>query len=144
MNELKLRQVTLSDSTEIQSISENELGYTCSISLVENKIKSLDATREAVFVACVDDVVVGFIHVLKYDVLYFETMCNVLGLAVKKEFQKMGIGKKLLMEGENWAKENGIKYMRLNSGISRVEAHEFYRHAGYKSEKQQMRFIKEL
>ena len=44
----------------------------------------------------------------------------------------------------NWARENGIKYMRVNSGIGRVEAHKFYKHMGYESEKEQLRFIKKI
>lgn len=45
---------------------------------------------------------------------------------------------------ENWAKEIGAKGVRLNSGASRTEAHAFYRHIGYTSEKQQIRFLKEF
>lgn len=144
MNNLEIREINLSDAGGIRSVSENALGYECPLSLVEDKIKSLDKKREQVFVAVLNGNIVGFIHVEKYDTLYFETMCNVLGLAVAKDFQKTGIGKSLLTAGENWAKENGIKYMRVNSGISRVEAHKFYRHMGYESEKEQLRFIKHI
>ena len=144
MTEIQIRKINLSDTMEIQHISQEELGYNCSLSLVENKINSLDENREQVFVACKDGTVAGYIHVEKYDTLYFETMCNVLGLAVKKDFQKMGIGKALVLAGENWAKENGINYMRVNSGISRVAAHNFYQHLGYESEKEQLRFIKKI
>ena len=142
--EIEIRKINLSDAMEIQKISQEDLGYECSLSLVEQKINSLDENREQVFVACRDGTVAGFIHVEKYDTLYFETMCNVLGLAVKKDFQKMGIGKALVLAGENWAKENGIKFMRVNSGITRTGAHEFYNRLGYESEKEQLRFIKKL
>ena len=144
MTEIEIRKIILSDSMEIQQISREELGYNCSLSLVENKINSLDENREQVFVACRDGAVAGFIHVEKYDTLYFETMCNVLGLAVKKDFQKTGIGKALVTAAETWAKENGIKFMRVNSGITRTVAHEFYKRLGYESEKEQLRFIKKL
>ena len=43
-----------------------------------------------------------------------------------------------------WAKENGIKKVRLNSGFSRKDAHIFYRSIGYNNEKEQIRFMKEL
>lgn len=46
--------------------------------------------------------------------------------------------------GQNWAKENGIKKVRVNSGFSRKEAHEFYRSLGYNNEKKQIRFLKSL
>ena len=144
MINFEIREINISDAGGIQSISENDLGYECPLSLVEDKIKSLDKKREQVFVAVVNGSIGGFIHVEKYDTLYFETMCNVLGLAVAKDFQKMGLGKNLLTAGENWAKQNGIKCMRVNSGITRVEAHKFYRHLGYESSKEQLRFIKHI
>lgn len=144
MNDFEIREINISDANGIQSISKEELGYECTVSLVEEKIKALNKNREQVFVACKNGIVAGYVHVEKYDTLYFETMCNVLGLAVKKEFQKNGIGKKLLLTGENWGKENGIKYMRVNSGMTRVEAHSFYKHLGYESEKEQLRFIKKI
>lgn len=140
----EIREVTVSDADGIQIISQADLGYECTVSFVEGKIQSLDKNREQVFVACKDEVVLGYIHVEKYDTLYFETMCNVLGLAVRKDSQKMGIGKALLLAGETWAKQNEIKYMRVNSGITRVEAHKFYTHMGYESEKKQLRFIKQI
>ncbi len=34
--------------------------------------------------------------------------------------------------------------MRLNSGISRTAAHDFYRHLEYDLEKEQIRFVKTL
>ena len=42
------------------------------------------------------------------------------------------------------AKEKEIKEIRLNSGGSRKEAHEFYRTIGFDDEKMQVRFVKEL
>ena len=90
MTEIKIRKINPSDAMEIQKISQDDLGYECSLSLVENKIKALVTAAEI------------------------------------------------------WAKENGINYMRVNSGISRVAAHKFYQHLGYKSEKEQLRFIKQI
>ena len=97
-----------------------------------------------VFVAIFEDRIVGFIHVERYNTLYFETMANILGLAVSSKVRKHGIGKALVEKAEDWANENDIALMRLNSGASRSGAHEFYRHLGYASEKNQLRFVKRL
>lgn len=139
-----IREISANDATDICTICGEDLGYPCDLSLVRAKIKNIGADREAVFVALADDVAAGFIHVEKYDVLYFETMANILGLAVKAEYRNNGIGKMLMNAAEKWALDNNIRSMRLNSGISRTNAHEFYRHLGYDSEKGQMRFVKKL
>lgn len=144
MNNISVRKASLSDAASICEISSHDLGYECDLALVKAKISMLNDERECVFVAEFEGVVAGYIHVEKYDVLYYETMANLLGLAVKDEFQKMGIGKALELASEDWAKSHGIKLMRVNSGMSRSGAHEFYRHLGYDSEKQQIRFMKKL
>ena len=151
-----VRKITIDDAEDICKICSQEMGYECAPTLVKSKIEKLDSKREAVFVAEMEtskgqeffhraeSQLVGFIHVERYDVLYFESMANILGLAVKKDFQKQGLGKALLLAAENWAQKNGIHLMRLNSGINRIDAHGFYEHLGYVSEKEQKRFVKNL
>ena len=142
--DIKIRKVEISDADAIRDISAEGLGYSCDLALVQKKIDGLDASREAVFVAVAYGGVVGYIHIERYDVLYFETMANVLGLSVFKAYHKMGIGKALLFAAEDWARQNNIKMMRLNSGMNRTDAHGFYEHLGYTSEKDQKRFVKTL
>ena len=139
-----VRKITIDDAEDICKICSQEMGYECAPALVKSKIEKLDLKREAVFVAEEESQLLGFIHVERYEVLYFESMANILGLAVKKDFQKQGLGKALLLAAENWAQENGIHLMRLNSGINRTDAHGFYEHLGYVSEKEQKRFVKNL
>ena len=61
---------------------------------------------------------------------------------MSKEYRNKKVGTKLVNEIENWAKENGIKKVRVNSGFSRKEAHEFYRSLGYNNEKTNQIFEK--
>lgn len=144
MYNIEIREVSVADADEICAICGEDLGYPCDPALVTEKIKNINACREAVFAAFADGIAAGFIHVERYDVLYFETMANILGLAVRAGYRNNGIGKKLVNAAEEWAAQNGIKVMRLNSGISRTGAHGFYRHLGYDSEKGQLRFTKNL
>ena len=139
-----VRKALLSDAEAICRISSEEMGYPCDAGLVREKLKNLDPAREAVFVAMAGDASAGYIHVEKYDVLYFPSMANILGLAVSAASQHLGMGKALLAAAEDWARQQGIRQMRLNSGIDRTGAHAFYRHLGYIDQKKQLRFIKQL
>jgi len=139
-----IRRVNVSDDRDLCKISNEDLGYPCEKELVKKQIEHLDEKREMVFVAEVDHAVVGYIHVEKYNVLYHDSMTNILGLAVAKKYQKQGWGRKLIEAAEQWSKENGIYTVRLNSGIVRKEAHKFYRAIGFGEEKGQIRFIKHL
>lgn len=139
-----IREATPDDCSGIAKICEYDLGYKCDEALVRKQLSSLDKNRECVFAAICDNNVVGFIHVEKYEVLYFQPMANILGLAVSSEYRRRGIGRALLNKAEEWAKSRSISLMRLNSGSSRKEAHNFYRNAGYNEEKEQIRFLKQI
>ncbi len=148
MSKVKIRQATASDIPAMNELFRKDLGYEgCTLEIVEKQFAGLDNSREAVFVAEAGDDsghIAGVIHVEKYNVLYFPTMANILGLAVAADFRRQGIGSALLKQAEEWARENGASSMRLNSGESRKQAHEFYRTQGYTDNKKQLRFIKDL
>ncbi|MBP3609205.1 MAG: GNAT family N-acetyltransferase [Lachnospiraceae bacterium] len=67
-----------------------------------------------------------------------------LGFAVSTEYRRQGIGRALMLQAESWAKKQGIRKIRLNSGGARKEAHEFYRAQGFDSEKAQICFMKDF
>lgn len=138
-----IRIVEGKDVAALVELIQKDLGYDdAKEDFVRSQILKLDTNRDAVFVAEIDESVVGFIHVEKYSNIYFGPVGNILGLAVKESFRNQGIGKQLLATAENWTKEKGCIGMRLNSGGSRINAHEFYRSQGYDSEKTQIRFMK--
>ncbi len=139
-----VREAKLSDVAAICSISSNDLGYKCEEQFVKERLEQLDATWEVVFVAELNGAVVGYVHAEIYSLLYWEPMVNILGLAVSSDCRRKGAGKTLMKRVEEWAKERGITEIRLNSGGTRKEAHEFYRAIGFDDEKVQIRFLKEV
>ena len=78
-----------------------------------------------------DNKVVGYIHLVNYDVIYADNFKNCLGLAVDADYKRNGIGSALLKQAEIWAKENGAVGIRLCSGAEREGAHKFYISQGY-------------
>ena len=163
---VKIRHAAASDIPAMNELFRKDLGYAeCTLEIVEKQFAGLDNSREAVFIAEAESTdasgeshdgspdvtsdarlfrIAGVIHVEKYNVLYFPTMANILGIAVSADFRRQGIGSALLKRAEEWARENGAGSVRLNSGESRKKAHEFYRALGYIDDKKQLRFIKEL
>lgn len=141
---MTIREAGILDAFAICKISCEDLGYQCSNEFVSNRLNNLDKKREIVFVAQIKDTVVGYIHAEKYNTLYFDSMVNILGLAVSADYRRNGVGKALLNHTEKWTKGLGINLVRLNSGITRKGAHVFYRAMGYDNEKEQIRFMKYL
>ena len=146
-----IRKAILSDAEAIAKIYKFDLGYETDINSIENKlyvyslVHNMDENqREAIFVAELENEVVGVIHIEKFETLYYKPIANVLSLAVKEKYHRKGIGKALMDEATEWAKENELDEIRLESACHRKEAHEFYRAIGFDNEKNQIRFLKIL
>ncbi len=141
----EIRTAHADDAEAIARLSRDSLGYDCTAALVREKLcRALGDDRQRVFVAVCDGQVAGFVHAEDYEVLYFDAMKNVLGLAVSPVYRRQGVGTALLLAVENWARETGVHGVRLNSGMTRTDAHAFYRRNSYTDEKAQMRFIKTI
>ncbi len=98
-----IRNAKVSDCSQIAEILKNDLGYDCTGELVRDRLSKLDPSREAVFAAVKDGEVVGVVHIERYELLYSDTLANVLGLAVCGKFRRMGIGRSLMQAAEKWA-----------------------------------------
>lgn len=140
-----IRKAEKKDISNLCRICQNALGYPeCTEDKIEKGLSRIDESREQVFVCEESGKTVGFVHVELYGCIYFDLLANILGLAVLDEYQHKGYGKELMSAAEEWAKEKNVSAVRVISGISRTNAHEFYEHLGYKSEKMSKRFLKNI
>ena len=143
-----LRNITVFDAQEIQSISNFELGYDVNLDIVKKQIRKLtNDNKHNIIIGFENEQtrkIIGFVHAELYESLYMDTGLNILGLAVDSNFQGKGIGKKLMSYIEDYALKNNISYIRLNSNVRRIEAHKFYESIGYVCDKTQKRLIKKL
>ena len=143
-----LRNITIFDAQEIQSISNFELGYDVNLDIVKKQIRRLtNDNKHNIIIGFENEQtrkIIGFVHAELYESLYMDTGLNILGLAVDSNFQGQGIGKKLMSSIEDYALENNISYIRLNSNVRRIDAHKFYESIGYVCDKTQKRLIKKL
>ena len=140
-----IRKVEMRDVSDITRLA-GVLGYPISESIVKNNMsRILNDKKQEFLVFDNGNQVVGFIEAETYDAVYSkEIMFNVLGLVVDAQEQGQGIGAQLLSALEENAKARGINVIRLNSGVQRHEAHQFYEHQGYTSNHSQKRFLKFL
>ena len=143
-----LRNITIFDAQEIQSIINFELGYDVNLYIVKKQIRKLtNDNKHNIIIGFENEQtrkIIGFVHAELYESLYMDTGLNILGLAVNSNFQGQGIGKKLMSAIEDYALKNNISYIRLNSNVRRIEAHKFYESIGYVCDKTQKRLIKKL
>ena len=140
-----IRKVEMRDVSDITRLA-GVLGYPISESIVKNNMsRILNDEKQEFLVFDNGNQVVGFIEAETNDTVYSkEIMFNVLGLVVDAQEQGHEIGAQLLSALEENAKARGINVIRLNSGVQRHEAHQFYEHQGYTSNHSQKRFLKVL
>lgn len=141
-----IRNIRLADAKDIRDISEFALGYNATEAVTERQIAKLLADKQHFIRVYEDETthsVIGFIHAEAYELLFKAPGFNILALAVGSEHQHKGIGKQLMQAVEAEAAVRNYRFIRLNSGEQRTEAHAFYEHCGYSCTKLQKRFIKE-
>lgn len=140
-----IRKAEMKDYLDIARLS-GVLGYPISeVAVKKNLARILKDADHEFLVFELGERVTAFIEAEIYAPVYAEqVMLNVLGLVVDEKNQGQGIGAQLLNALEKKAKAREIKVIRLNSGVQRHEAHQFYEHQGYTSNHSQKRFLKFL
>ena len=127
------REFDRDDICGICELINCELGYSVSVDDLALRIKQMLYDRHyCIFVAENNNEVIAFIgmHIgLAFE--YSGKIARIIALAVKKEYQRQGVGTKLLQTTESYLNENHVELIAVNSGIHRVEAHRFYEKQGF-------------
>lgn len=138
-----IRECEIQDYVDIVLLNKNEMGYDYPAEDTKGQlVRLLRDNNHKLYVAKVTDKIVGYIHANNHDLLYAPHLKNIMGIAVSADFRGKGIGKMLLNEVENWARDTGAWGVRLVSGATRTGAHAFYSACGYTFKKEQKNFNK--
>jgi len=86
----------------------------------------------------------GAIHATRREIIESDDHVEIAGLIVDEGARGTGVGKLLVASAERWARDLGLRVLRVRSNVIRTGAHAFYQHLGFKVLKQQIAFIKEL
>lgn len=137
MDAITVRAASNEDAPDISDLT-SQLGCQSSIQESSRRLASISGSRNhAVFVACIGDSVIGWIHVFHALRLGSDHFAEIGGLVVSNEYRRRGVGKRLLSSAEEWAIVQGVSKIRVRSSFSRLEAHSFYKQLGFSAVKQQ-------
>lgn len=132
--------VRMIETSDIQGLMPliAQLGYPATIEQLKKRYElfmSLDGYGLAV--ACDQTQVIGFV-VWSKSVLFVSDAARmrVEGLIVDEKYRGQGVGKKLMMFLEEFAKKFSPVIIDLTSGLRRAQdgSHEFYKRLGYENE----------
>ena len=141
MNKPTVRTMAPSDAAAVSRLCE-QLGYRRDEQAILVWIERLAAApeRQAAFVACMGDEVVGWIEVSIERRLQYPPFALIGGLVVKDGIRGQGIGRQLCARAEDWAWERPVDIVRVTSRSTRLEAHRFYLRDGYREVKTSLVF----
>jgi GNAT superfamily N-acetyltransferase len=137
-----IRRAVAGDEAAIAELS-GELGYPAETADIERRLVALPPDDD-VWVATIDDAVVGWIHCSLRRTLVGEPRIEILGNVVGELWRGRGVGRALMAQAERSALDRGVSVVRLRTGSQRAGAHEFYRAVGYRDQKTQLVFVREL
>jgi len=132
--DIEIREIIENDYSEIVLLWNNELGSrTVTAANISERFERMKNDENyKTYVALFENYVIGCITMVQTMALEYEVgYLKINGLVVKENFQKKGIGTKLLKLAENYASEKGLSYLILNCGFQRTKAHEFYESIGF-------------
>jgi GNAT superfamily N-acetyltransferase len=141
---MRIRPIEARDA-KVAAILCTQLGYPADEAAVLERMRQIasDAHR-AVLVACLDEVVVGWIDLSVEYHLQSEPAALIGGLVVAEPARGQGVGRQLCKAAEEWARAQGVVRLRVRSNAIRERAHEFYLRDGYARVKTSAVFEKTL
>jgi GNAT superfamily N-acetyltransferase len=144
LSRLSFRQLTADDAEAAAELC-SQLGYPNSPNDLRERIEETSRSADRVaFAAVLDGQIVGWIDAAIERHLQSSACAVIGGLVVRDETRGLGIGRRLCLEVEDWARSQSIPVVRVRSQIKREDAHRFYLRDGYSKVKTSLVFEKRL
>jgi GNAT superfamily N-acetyltransferase len=141
---VSIRRLSVDDAEAAAALS-GQLGYSCSAEDLRERIEELSRTADRVaFAAVIDDQVVGWIDAAMERHLQYVASAVIGGLVIREDMRGLGVGKRLCLEVEEWARSKSVSLVRVRSQIKRENAHRFYLRDGYSKVKTSFVFEKSV
>ena len=139
---VSIRRLSVDDAEAAAELS-SQLGYPSSPDDFRERIDELSRTADRVaFAAVVDGQIVGWIDAAMERHLQSPASAVIGGLVVREDIRGLGVGRRLCLEVEEWARGKSVPLVRVRSQIKREDAHRFYLRDGYRKVKTSFVFEK--
>jgi GNAT superfamily N-acetyltransferase len=146
-SDVSIRQLAVADAEAAAELS-SQLGYPCSAGELRERIEELSRAPDRVAFAAVVDgqggQIVGWIDAAMERHLQSPASAVIGGLVVREDMRGLGVGRRLCLEVEDWARSKSVPLVRVRSQIKREDAHRFYLRDGYRKVKTSFVFEKVL
>lgn len=121
-----------------------QLGYPTAPAQMHDRLQELQRRTDiAAIVAELSGTVVGMIGLMLARGFEFDGFQGeIVALVVDEAHRGGGIGRALVVAGEDWLRQRGARRVKINTSHVRTDAHRFYERMGYAATG--LRFVKQL
>lgn len=139
-----IRDIDLNDVMWIHELNSFELRFRSDYNDTKDRLADILNKPDEHFIKGyeMNGQIVGYVHAQMYETLYDKPLANILALVVSEDHQRMGIGKSLVDALSEATKAKGLAGLRINSGLYRERAHQYYEYLGFDKGINQMRYLK--
>jgi GNAT superfamily N-acetyltransferase len=135
-----IREAGSVDVTQLTLLS-CQLGYVIDDEQTKTNLQHILEKKDGkVFVATLDQQVIGWTHIAARVSLESGMFYELMGLVVDEQFRGQGAGTQLAKYAVEWAMAQGAARIRVRSNIKRTDAHRFYERLGFTLIKEQKVF----
>ena len=139
-----LRKARVEDASEIARLA-GELGYATPTDAMRERLTILVSHPDhRVAVAERDGVLLGWIATEYRRMLESGERVEIVGLVVDARARGSGVGRMLVKDAEEWARQFGFDAICVRSNVLRDASHPFYERMGYVLRKTQHFYVKVL
>lgn len=128
------------NTDDIPRIAElvTQWGYSSTVAKTEETLNRIQSRGyAAVFVALLNNEVVGWLYVAEHLVVAGDTFAEIHGMVTDEKFRRRGIGRALVKAAKDWTKQQGLNTLRVRTNVNRPESNIFYPKTGFSLLKQQ-------
>ena len=142
---IQVRRATVRDAERMAPLA-GQLGYPSTPAQIAARLEDVLALPEhTVWVAeSGDGALAGFADIFMMRTVESDVRVEIAGLVVDQAYRGKGVGRRLMEQAEQWAREKGCPAVTLRSNVIREDAHRFYETLGYQVIKTQKSFRKML
>jgi GNAT superfamily N-acetyltransferase len=140
-----IRSATAADAPQLAPLA-GQLGHPSTAEEVAERLREIfeDADHAVLVAEDKDRRIAGYVEIFPFRTIAAQPRVEIASLVVDECCRSQGVGRLLMKHAEEWARARGFKEMGLRSNVIRERAHQFYENLGYRVNKTQKSFRKQL
>ncbi len=144
--DIEFRDIKRQDIEELVKLCSGIGGYNLRYENMSERVRDVMKSENGTVIVAVDpsNSVAGWIQLEVCASILTDKCCNISGLFVDPRYRGRKIGKMLIDKAREWGLERECTSLNILSDQKRIDAHNFYKHIGFKQIKTEETFHLEL